>query len=297
MRRLYAAGRFDLALGRLFEGHVDALQIIIRYAGPETARRVTDLAATGATFGVWNAPLADAPLTVDDGRLRGGKSFASGAGVLSHALVSANAGDAERVQLVLVDLNAAPPAIDTRWWQTLGMQYTETHQVRWPAAPDHGFDLIGEPGDYQREPWFSQGALRFVAVQAGGIAAVFDHVRDHLVARSRAEDPHQATRLARLYDCAEASAAIVERAAIRLFEDTPRAGAARVSHARAAVAERADLAIALAQQSVGLQGLFLTHPLSRALADLMVYLRQPGPDAQLTRTAAAAAAGDLVPDL
>ena len=58
-RRLYAAGRFDLPLGRLFEGHIDALQIIARYADAETATALHAKARAGACFGVWNAAGSD----------------------------------------------------------------------------------------------------------------------------------------------------------------------------------------------------------------------------------------------
>lgn len=58
----------------------------------------------------------------------------------------------------------------------------------------------------------------------------------------------------------------------------------------AAAGERA---LAVAQDAVELQGLFLAHPLSARLADLMVYLRQPAPDAQRLKVARAVADGDL----
>ena len=59
----------------------------------------------------------------------------------------------------------------------------------------------------------------------------------------------------------------------------------------------AEEAIVLAQQSVGVAAHFRAHPLSRVLTDLMVYLRQPAPDAQRMAVADAAAAGRLEPGL
>jgi hypothetical protein len=59
------------------------------------------------------------------------------------------------------------------------------------------------------------------------------------------------------------------------------------------VAATAERAIALAQEAVGVQGLFNGHPLAGVLTDLMVYLRQPGPDAARMRAGEAAAAGGL----
>lgn len=297
LRRLYAAGRFDLALGRLFEGHIDALQIIARYAEPHVAAALHAQARAGARFGVWNAPLAGEPLTLDDGRLTGGKAFASGAGLLTHALVTAAVPGQTDRQIVIVDLNPTAPAIDTGWWRVLGMQRSETHLVRWHDAPltarDH---VVGAPGDYEREPWLSAGALRFVAVQAGGIAAVFDGVRDHLVARGRAEDPHQAARLGTLYGLADSAASVCDTTAARVL-DTPDAAPAHVANARSVVLDAGERALQLAQQSVGLSAFFETDPLCRHMADLMVYLRQPAPDAQRVKVGTRAARGTLSPGL
>lgn len=290
LRLLHETGRCDLPLGRLFEGHVDAVQIVLRYGTAEQAGRVRAAVAAGAAFGVWNADLPDAPLQLRDMRLGGGKSFASGAGLLTHALVSVDV-DGRR-QLLLLDLARTPPAIDRSFWQVTGMQRSETHVVRWHDAPVAADDLVGAPGDYVREPWFSGGALRFAAVQAGGIAALLDHSAAHLVAAGRAGDPHQAGRLAALYGLAEAAAGAIRTAAAGWFADD----AARlplVAAARAAVYAAGGPAIELAEQAVGVQALFARHPLAAMIADLSMYLRQPAPDAQRMSVGAAVAAGSL----
>ena len=284
LRVLYETGRRDLPLGRLLEGHVDAVQIALRCGNAEGVRA---LISGGAMLGVWNAALPGEPLVLANGRLSGGKSYASGAGVLTHALVTADAGGGP--QLVLVDLLATPPAIDRDWWRVTGMQRSETHQVRWADAPADR--LIGGPGDYPREPWFSGGALRFVAVHAGGVAGLFDRARDHLNSAGRADDPFQAARLAELLGLAEGAAAAVRRAARFWFEVGGEERLARVAAARLAVADAAERALAVAQAAAGLPGHFLSHPLASQLTDLAVYLRQPAPDAQRLRVGRAAAGG------
>ncbi|WP_375380626.1 acyl-CoA dehydrogenase [uncultured Sphingomonas sp.] len=293
LRLLHATGRRDLPLGRLFEGHVDAGQIIRRYGTPGQAP------PAGAVLGVWNADLPGEPprLTRDGGawRLSGAKAYASGSGILSHALIGSD-GEGGR-QLVLLDLAAVPPAIDRSWWRVIGMQRSETHVVRWVDAAVPGAALIGAAGDYAREPFLSGGALRFVAVQAGGVAGLFDRVRDHLVATGRAADPHQAGRLAELFALAEGIAGVVRDTARRWFAEGDEARLPRVSAARAAVLAAGERAVMVAEAAVGLPGMFVDHPLSATIADLSVYLRQPMPDAQRMRVAAAAAAGLLVPEL
>lgn len=294
LRLLYRTGREDLPLGRLFEGHVDAVQIVMRYGTKAQHNALATSIRNGAMLGVWNADLHGEPLRIADGRLSGGKSFASGAGILTHALVTVE--EEEGRQLVLLDLATTPPAIDRSVWRVVGMQRSETHVVRWQGAGIGPEAMIGTPGDYVREPWFSGGALRFAAVQAGGIARLVDEVRDHLTTLGRATDPHQAGRLARLFALAEGASAAVHRAAAGWFEDE----AARlplVAAARASIYAAGGEAIALAQEAVGVTSLFLDHPLATTITDLSMYLRQPGPDAQRMQVGAAVAAGILRPDL
>lgn len=294
LRLLYETGRVDLPLGRLFEGHVDALQIVSRYGTEAQGAAVRRAVTGGATLGVWNADLAGEPLRLEQWRLSGGKSFASGAGILSHALVTVD-GDGGR-QLVLLALDRTSPAIDRGFWNVVGMQRSATHIVRWHDAPVESHDMIGVPEDYVREPWFSGGALRFAAVQAGGVAALCDRTRDHLVANHRADDPHQAGRLTMLYGLAEAAAGAVRTAAAGWFEQE-QARLPLVAAARAAVYEAGGRAIGVAEEAVGAQALFVDHPLAATLTDLSMYLRQPGPDAQRMQVGAAVAAGVLRPAL
>ncbi|MBW6526370.1 acyl-CoA dehydrogenase [Sphingomonas sp. RHCKR7] len=294
LRLLYRVGREDLPLGRLFEGHVDATQIVARYGDAAQRERLGAAVRDGAALGVWNADLPGEPLRIDGGRLSGGKSFASGAGVLSHALVTIDAAGGR--QLALLDLAAVSPAVDRSVWHVVGMQRSETHVVRWRDVPLDASALVGAPGDYVREPWFSGGALRFAAVQAGGVARLVDEVRDHLVAAGRAADPHQAGRLARLYALAEGAAAAVRRASEGWF-GAESARLPLVAAARAAVYAAGGEALGLAQEAVGVQALFRDHPLAATLTDLAMYLRQPGPDAQRMAVGAAVAAGALSPAL
>jgi hypothetical protein len=295
LRRLYSLGRIDLPLGRLFEGHVDAQQIIGRYGSPDLRRETAALARRGAMFGVWNADIIGEPLRLENAILTGGKAFASGAGILIHALVTAAASGGRR--LILLDLSATPPDIDRSWWRTVGMRRSESHLVRWANAPIDGSASVGAPDDYARDPWFNGGALRFVAVHAGGVAGIFDRVRDHLVAAGRADDPHQAGRLADLFGCADLAAAAVRSAAAiwRVGADPVRL--AQVAAARLQVAGLAEAAMAIAQRAVGLEGMFDAHPLSSVLTDLTVYLRQPRPDALRMGVGRAVSEGCIGPAL
>jgi alkylation response protein AidB-like acyl-CoA dehydrogenase len=292
---LYETGRRDLPLGRLLEGHVDAVQIVQRYGSVEQVNALRRALREGAMLGVWNAALPDSPLVLRGNELDGGKSYASGAGVLTHALVTAQS-DAG-TQLLLLDLVRTAPAIDRDWWRVTGMQRSETHQVRWCQTEIAADNRIGAPDCYAREPFFSGGALRFVAVHAGGVAGLCNQTRDHLVRTQRADDPFQAGRLAELYALAETAACAVRYTASRWFEEDGETLLARVAAARLTVAQSATRAIAVAQDAVGLAGHFVAHPLAALLADLAVYLRQPAPDAQRLRVGRAVSQGLLAPAL
>lgn len=295
LRLLYDVGRRDLPLGRLLEGHVDALQVVHRYGTPAQAARAASGSRTDRLFGVWNADRPGDPTLLAGNNLSGAKAFASGAGLVTDALISVDVPGGR--QLLLIDLAAVPPAIDRSWWHVTGMQRSETHVARWTAQPLPDDAPIGAPGDYVREPYFGGGAIRFAAVQAGGVAALVDLVRDHLVGAGRDADPFQRARLADLHRHAQAAADAVRRAALGWSVDDAEATVARVSAARVAVYAAGEAALALAAAAVGVQAMFADHPLSVMMNDLTVYLRQPAPDAQRLAAGKAVAERLLVPAL
>ena len=57
------------------------------------------------------------------------------------------------------------------------MRASASFKIDFSGVEVSGDDLIGAPGDYHREPYFSGGAIRFAAVQLGGAEALLDHVR------------------------------------------------------------------------------------------------------------------------
>ncbi len=292
MRRMAAAGRADVAFGRILDGHVNAVQLVRRYGDGALLDRVL---AGGGILGVWNSDRPDDGLHRDGEGWAGGKNFASGAGFVTHPLVTTDANDPQATRMWLVDMARAGAAIDRDWWDPIGMSRSETHIVDFTGSDPAAFAGVGGPGDYQRQPAFSGGALRFVAVQAGAVHALFDHVRDHLIATDRTGHPHQSHRLARLFVLADAGYALLDATAAHW--DDPDTLLPRVAAARGAIEDIATEALAIAQASVGVQGMLRRHPLSAVIADLSVYLRQPNPDGARSAAGAAAAAGTIVPGI
>ena len=300
---LTQVGYGSLALGRLYEGHVNALQLIARHGTPKQCRSLFADAHDGHLFGTWNTEPPGAGLALrrdaDDVVLSGVKTFASGAGFITRALVTARDAGAGASFMLVVPLPPGERA-DLSRWRVQGMRASATGTLDFTDLRVGRDAILGEGDAYHRQPHFSAGAWRFLAVQLGGLEAVLDAWRTHLVTTGRGEDPHQLARLGEGAIAAESARLWVDGAAAAATDARAEAGAvvAYVNLARLAV-ERAGLdLLRLAQRSVGLQGFLRDHPLERLSRDLATYLRQPGPDYALTEGArhvlrSDAAAGDL----
>ncbi|MFD2236164.1 acyl-CoA dehydrogenase family protein [Aureimonas populi] len=295
---LATVGRGDLSTGRIFEGHVNALFLIDSFGTDEQRERAHATADEGGILGVWNTDLPADPLRVEAGRLTGKKAFASGVDGLSQAIVTVPVAGGR--QMLLVPLAGLP--VDRAWWRPLGMRASGSHIVDMSGLEIRPEWWLGAPDDYITQPFFTGGAVRFLAVQAGGMHAVFDAAVDHLSRTGRAGDPHQAHRLARM-GCAVETAYLWLARAGEAWEAAQAASDAQagehlkavVEGARGAV-ERAGLDILEeAERGVGAAGLIAPHPLERLSRDLRTYLRQPNPDGAATEFAAAVTTGAWTP--
>lgn len=167
--------------------------LIERFGTPAQLDACAADARVGKRSGVRNSgpPGADVTLTpLESGwwRLHGGKTFASGAAYIEPPLVTGALPDGGW-QMIVLDADKLPPAIDRSRWCPFGMRAFVSHRVSFDEIEIDGSALIGAAGDYYREPYFSGGAVRFVAVQLGGAEALWAAVRDHLIENGRTEDP------------------------------------------------------------------------------------------------------------
>ncbi len=284
-------GRGNLAVGRLYEGHANAVQLIETFATPQQIERVAGDIRHGCRCAVWNTEGEGGVQVESIGgrrvRLRGGKTFASGAGQIERPLITGALPDGGW-QMMLLPADRVQLAVDPNSWQPLGMRATASFTVDVTGVELDPEDLIGAPGDYYRAPWFQAGAVRFAAVQLGGAQALLDHARGELRQRDRTADPHQRTRFGAAGLAVE-SAALWLRAAAGLADRSPLGGASpgdvtdeiMVAYAnlcRTAV-ERACLDVLEAvERGVGARALLRPHPVERIGRDLTLYLRQPAPD-------------------
>ncbi len=123
-------GAGSLPLGRLFEGHVNALDLAVRYGDGDQVRLVADEVRAGKLFGVWNTDDKDGlRLFADHGghRLRGRKILASGAGFIERPLVTAT-DEAGRRLMVIPHLQPGQRS-DLSSWTAHGMRASATGAV------------------------------------------------------------------------------------------------------------------------------------------------------------------------
>ncbi len=283
-------GHASLPLGRLYEGHVNALKLVFRYGGPAQRAHFAREAHAGRLFGVWNTEIGEGVRLADaaDGlrRLDGSKVYASGAGYVERPLITARLADGS-VQMV-VPLLVAGERADLSGWVAHGMRASATGTLDFTGIEVDGNELIGAPGDYLRQPAFSAGAWRFAAVHLGGIERLLDELRRHLQRTRRDADPYQLARVGQAAMAAETAHLWLERAS-GLAEDPaaePDMAVAYVNLARLAVERAALDVLELTQRSIGLAGHLRSHPVERLSRDLATYLRQPAPDRALAQAAA-----------
>lgn len=283
-------GRASLSVGRLVEGHVNALKLIELYGDTEQKRRAADDAEAGAIFGVWGAEGAE-PVGLCQNRLTGTKIFCSGLGLLTRSVVTVRAPDDDAIRLALVSVGD-PVREDASRWRTTGMRAT--------ASGSYDFDgveaeTLGRPGDYLREPHFEGGVWRYCALHTGGLEALVEVVRQDLLRRGRSDDPHQSHRLARLAIHAETARLWVERAARQV--EAAQAAPEAVTLAllgREAVERECLAAMAIADRALGTSAFFAASPAERIRRDLAFFLRQANLDGKLAGAAAAIAASRSV---
>lgn len=287
-------GAFHLVLARLFEGHVNAFQLLWRHGSSEQRVAICRYVRDGGWLGVWNAPHPSGPCllvpqSARNYRLQGCKGYASGAGGMSRALVTAT-DETGTLRMLWPDVRDAVVAQGS--WPAQGMRASVTRTVDFSGVAVMANDIFGSDDVYHREPAFSGGAWRFLAAQLGAGEELFDLTREDLKRTDRAADPHQRSRLARAGIALRTAAGWVESAAWRAesmhhSQASIRATISHVAMARTCVDASLQEVMQLCQRCIGLRSQLRDHPMERVLRDLRTYLHQPAPDAVLDRVAQA----------
>ena len=292
LQLLKQVGWGNLPVGRVYEGHVNALALVELFGTNEQqTRAASDVHADRRIFGVWNAE-EEAPgvnLRLHDlggGRYRfeGGKIFCSGLGHVTRPIVGAR-WEGGGWQMCLLPMEQIAARMDHRWWQPIGMEATVSGMLDLTGIELSADSLLGPPDVYYQEPWFNGGAIRFVAVHLGGAQALYDAARAYLQNGGRTDHPIQRLRAAEMAMRIE-SGDLWLRGGAAIFERQPVAAhevAAYVGMARLSVEAVAQEVIRTTERMVGARGLMRPYPFARLIRDLTMYLRQPAPDAVMDR--------------
>lgn len=272
-RALRQVGRGDLSVGRLYEGHVNALSLFDWHGTAAQQQWLGAQLDRGAWFGMW-ATEPPPGVRIEGALLSGAKSFASGAGGLDFALVTAASPDAAR-RLAVVPAND-PARADCSGWRVRGMRASVSGQYALDGLRIGPEMLLGAPGDYDRDPRFTAGAWRFCAVQLGGIEALLADVQATIRDAARG-DPVQRARFAGAFVAMRSAGFWVREAARRFaMEDADSVAIARL--ARGVVEDAGSLAMDAAARILGTRSAFDGERADKIIRDLSLYLRQAGPD-------------------
>ncbi len=282
-RLLHLLGYADLPLGRIFEAHVNALELIRQYGTRRQMEAAALAAQAGDLFALWvtDPPQHGARLSPEF-VLTGEKWFCSAAGAAKQAIITAQTETGN--QMLVVALTPSVQVTD-RGVKLAGMRAATTGSVDLTGVVGDEDALIGEVGDYLREPTFSTGAWRSSAVALGGLAALIDTAGNELHSRGRGDSPLQRTCFGQSVIAHETGRLWLLEAVKRIEAADQKGAVAYVNLARTAIETASLDALRHIQRSLGLSAFMQGSKAERIARDLATYLRQPAPDEVLVEAA------------
>ena len=289
---LFQVGKADLSVGRIYEGHINALILINTYGTSEQKQHYFREATNGKLFGVWNTENPDDKLEIvadyytQDLCFKGSKTFCSGALNIDRPIVTAITKDG--LQMLVLNLDAQN-SLQEDWsqWDPIGMRPSVSCRLDFTSFKISKNDYLGKSNDYYREPLFSWGAVRFSTVQLGGAQKIADVMLQHLRTTQRSKNEIQQRRIGSVAILMQTAQLWMERANnIENGIEINYSGDQKVNFSnmmRTMTLDLCEKVIMHAEKAVGIQGIMKSHPLERPIRDLRVYLKQAGPDAALAR--------------
>ncbi len=274
---LAAVAAVDVTLGRLLEAHADALAILHEMVGLDPAE------TAGQRWGVWAAEGPQSTVRARQNgtgfKLVGTKPWCSGAGLCTHALVTARLDDGSRgLFAARLDPDTVTPEPPT--WQATGMTGSDTRSVEFHEAPA---DRVGAPGRYLSRPGFWHGAIGVAAVWWGAATGIAAPLYDRAAAETLGI--HGLAHLGAVDTGLVMGAALLREAATRIDEDADRPLERFALTVRAGIESSADDVMLRVGRALGPTLLCHDRAHARRVADLTVYLRQSHAESDLERIA------------
>lgn len=301
-----AVAAADASVGRIVDGHLNAVERIAVHGAGELRERELALVACGRLrAGVWGGeplpgegpPARLLPPRPGDAaagvvaRLRGVRTFCSGAGGLQRAVVLASEqADADGPPVAAwVDLTRAGEVeVDERWFRGAGMRASVSHRVVFHDAAV--LARLGGPGELTRQPWFGRDALRTAASWAGIADSAAEAALALLAARPRRGELEGLAAGQVL--AAQATIDLWVGAAAAAMERGDGAELARTSAlARHAIAAAARELLEVSARACGSRPFATGDRLDRARRDLELFLLQHRLEPIVARAGASALDG------
>lgn len=265
--RLAELTQADTVAGRLAEAHTDAVAILAELRGPDPK--------PDQLWGVWAAESPEAVLRAhgkgDESTLDGTKVWCSGAGICSHALVTAHL-DVGGRGLFAVDLNDPNVHRLPSNWRNPGMADSDTRSVQFHNTRAVA---VGAPGEYLDRPGFWHGAIGVSACWLGGARAVAAPLYKR--AERESVDPHTLAHLGAVDAALTAAEAVLVSAACQVDADPlNRENRAELiaRRTRAVVETAVEEAITRTGRALGPAPLAQDARHAARVADLTMYVRQ-----------------------
>jgi hypothetical protein len=285
--------RADGSVGRIFDGHLNAVERLVVQAPAEVRdRELAAVLARRIRAGVWGGdpvpgegPPAMVVQTADGEALRGVKTFCSGAGGLHRALVLARNAEGGTPLAVWIDLSdTGRVEVDETWYRSHGLRASVSHRVEFHDAPVVA--RFGAPGALGAQPWFGRDALRTAATWAGMADTALDSALTELAGRP-GRGQLEALAAGRMLTAHRTIGLWIEAAAPAM--DRPGDDlAAFALHARAAIFDACRTLLDEAARACGSRPFARAQSLDRARRDLEVFLLQHRLDPLLAKAGHAA---------
>jgi alkylation response protein AidB-like acyl-CoA dehydrogenase len=280
LQLLMELGGASLPLARIYEGHVNAIKLVLCHGDQAQRERVCARVEAGAILGVWGAE-RDLPVMIGvDGALAGAKTFASGLGDVTLAIVTARIDGG--LQMVLIDATAQGRG-DVSDWDVDGMVGSRSGRFDCTGLPAGPSDCLGPVDALFVEPDFHGGLWRLCACYAGAMERLARLTALHVDRGGSRGDPCTAHRLGHLALEAKGAALWARSAclAVEGADTSPADAVALALFAREAIEQVATRLLALVERMHGTTMHRRGSEIGRLSRDLRLYLRQADLDGKL----------------
>ena len=289
---LFKIGKCNLSVGRIYEGHLNAIKLIKDHGSESQKEYFFQKAKIGKLFSVWNTEISSealrAQIIAGKLELNGAKTFCSGGLQIDHAIITAEVDGTK--QMLILPLKEYPKLTeDWSLWNPTGMKNSVSCRIDFSGIELSSELKLGKLNAYQEQPWFSGGAMRFAAVQLGGAEALLHSAIDHLNTQNKSNDPYQQQRMGTMAILVETGKFWLKKAQEIDDNQQDYTSAEIVNFAdmmRSAILNISEEILQLTERSIGVQGFMENHPMEQVYRDLKVYLKQPGPDLALKNVGA-----------